>query len=229
MFFSPEVKANPSIPEKLIYSIYWSGLKAGNASLEISNNPEGVTITSRAASADFISLFYKVDDMAQSILYQNGYPKNYKIKLKEGRHRRDKEVWFEKKQENKIQKVMFQNRLDGETVTSNLEQQAFDPLSGLYEIRKRQLQVGRTEYLDIFDNKKLWNVEIQVLRKERITTPAGEFNTIVIKPIMQSEGIFMKKGEIYIWLTDDEKKVPVMMRSKVKIGSITAELVEGRY
>ncbi len=39
----------------------------------------------------------------------------------------------------------------------------------------------------------------------------------------------MKKGEIHIWLTDDEKKIPVMMKSKVKIGSFVAKLAEGAY
>ena len=39
----------------------------------------------------------------------------------------------------------------------------------------------------------------------------------------------MKKGEIHIWLTDDEKKIPVMIKSKVKIGSIVIKLAEGEY
>jgi hypothetical protein len=46
---------------------------------------------------------------------------------------------------------------------------------------------------------------------------------------MKSEGIFYRKGEIYIWLTDDEKRVPVMLKTKVKIGSVNASLVGGSY
>ncbi len=89
--------------------------------------------------------------------------------------------------------------------------------------------MGRPEYIDIFDSKKLWNTEVQVLRKERVRVPAGEFDTIVIKPLLKSEGVFMKKGEIYIWLTDDDKKIPVMIKSKVKIGNFKVKLVEGVY
>jgi hypothetical protein len=46
---------------------------------------------------------------------------------------------------------------------------------------------------------------------------------------MKSEGIFYRKGDIFIWLTDDEKRIPVMLKTKVKVGSITAGLVGGRY
>jgi hypothetical protein len=81
----------------------------------------------------------------------------------------------------------------------------------------------------VFDNKKLYKVEIQVLNKETVETPLGTFKTILIKPIMKSEGIFYRKGDILIWLTDDEKKIPVMLKTKVPVGSVKAVLVNGKY
>ena len=229
LFFSLKVQAEAKVPEKFIYNVYWAGIRAGSASLELKDTPEGLTITSRAVSAEFISLFYKVEDLAQSILYPNGYPSLYVLKIQEGRHKRDKATFFNMRPDNETQHIIYNNKLDNEIVEFNFEQPAFDPLSGLFEIRKHQLEVGRSEFITVFDSKKLWNVEVQVLRKERITTPVGKFNTIVIKPILQSEGIFMKKGDIHIWLTDDEKKIPVMIKSKVKIGSFVAKLVDGFY
>jgi hypothetical protein len=89
------------------------------------------------------------------------------------------------------------------------------------------LKVGKSVFINIFDNKKVWKTEVQVLRKERIRVPAGEFNTIVVKPILKSEGIFLKTGDIYIWATDDDVKLPVKLKSKAVIGSFTAVLVEG--
>jgi hypothetical protein len=89
--------------------------------------------------------------------------------------------------------------------------------------------VGNSVFVAVFDNKKVWDIEVQVLRKERVQVPAGQFQTIVIKPLMKSDGIFYRKGDIFIWLTDDEKRIPVMLKTKVKVGSITARLVGGRY
>ena len=90
----------------------------------------------------------------------------------------------------------------------------------------RDLQVGRSEYIDIFDNKKLINTEVAVLRKERISVPAGDYDTLVIKPLLKTEGIFLKKGAMHIWVTDDGRKIPVLFESKVKIGSFTAKLMK---
>jgi hypothetical protein len=81
----------------------------------------------------------------------------------------------------------------------------------------------------IFDSKKVWNVEVKVLKKERVTLPMGTFDTVVVKPLMKSEGIFYRKGEILIWLTDDAKHIPVKLQTKVAVGHITATLVQGAY
>ena len=68
-----------------------------------------------------------------------------------------------------------------------------------------------------------------MIRKERIVTAAGEFDTVVVNPLLKFEGIFQRKGEVYLWLTDDSRKMPVRMKSKIAIGSIFAELVEYTY
>jgi len=44
-------------------------------------------------------------------------------------------------------------------------------------------------------------------------------DTIVVKPLMKSEGIFNRKGDMFIWLTDDQKRTPVRMQTKVAVGS----------
>jgi hypothetical protein len=77
----------------------------------------------------------------------------------------------------------------------------------------------------VFDNEKVYDLEVQVLRKERITVPAGTFDTVLIKPLLQSEGIFSRKGPIYTWLTDDRRRIPVRIKTSVVVGSLTAELV----
>jgi len=226
LFLSLDVWAGPGVPEKLEYNIYWSGIRVGDASFEVDQTDEGTTITTRAVSLPFFSIFYKVEDISQSVLRSDGFPSSYILNTREGKHRKDRVTLFGQKSSDEPQKIIFTNKIDNSTKYFELDRQAFDPLSGFYEMRKRQLEIGRSEYLDIFDSKRLWNVEVKVLRKEKIKVPAGEYDTIVINPLLKSEGIFSKKGEIHIWLTDDEKKVPVMIKSKVKVGIINAKLRE---
>jgi hypothetical protein len=223
--------ASFNIPEKLIYDLSWTGIKAGAASLEVVEDGDKIRITSMAQSAKWISSFYKVDDKVVSILTKEASspfivrPLNYTLKISEGRHKRDREIIFN----NDLGSVTYIDHLENIKKDFPIPPNIFDPLSGFYYLRTFDLKVGRSVFVDIFDSKKIWNIEIQVLKKEKLQLPLGTFDTILIKPILKSEGIFHRKGDILIWLTDDKKRIPVMMQTKVVVGYVTATLVGGNY
>jgi hypothetical protein len=220
-----------TIPEKFVYDLTWTGIKAGIASLEMTNDGDKLKIVSTAQSAEWVSVFYTVDDRVESTLFKfpaesfPWQPEKYRIRIREGRHRRDKEVVFDRK----TNKATFRDYINKEKKDFDLPVTVFDPISSFYYLRTLKLVPGKSVYVTVFDSKKVWNVEIQVLRKERISLPTGTFNTIVVKPLMKSEGIFYRKGEILIWLTDDTKHIPVKLQTKVAVGNITATLVKGNY
>jgi hypothetical protein len=68
-----------------------------------------------------------------------------------------------------------------------------------------------------------------VLRREELVTALGRFKTIVVQPLLKSEGIFPRTGDIFIWLTDDDRRIPVQMKSKMFVGNITGTLTGGSY
>jgi len=226
LLFASFAEAGPSVKKKYHYNLYWSGIKAGEAVLEYMETPDGFVIKTHATSSKFFSIFYKVDDRTKTILYPDGYPKSSIIKISEGRHRKHKVATFGQKMENLPQKIFFHAVLKDKKTEYELDKPAYDPLSGFYAITKRPLQIGRTEYIRIFDNKKIYDAKIKVLKKENIRVPAGKYDTIVINPILKTEGLFMKKGKMHIWLSDDARKIPVQLKSKVKIGTFVAKLVE---
>lgn len=219
--------ARTSDNKRFVYYIFWSGIRAGKAILNYESTDEGMTIRTHATSAALISLFYKVDDVAQSFLYPDGYPKKFTLKVRQGRHKRDKVTYFERKTGDEPQKIIFRNIRDEEIEEFFSDTPVFDPLSAFYEMTKWDLKVGHSAYINIFDNKKFWNTEVQVLKREKVRVPAGEFDTLVIKPLLKTEGIFPKTGDIYIWATDDEKRLPVKVKSKAIIGYFTVLLIEG--
>lgn len=233
ILISPMASSAFSVPEKLIFDLTWTGVKAGTAVLEVMDDKETVRMISTANSATWVSVFYPVDDRVEAVLSKGkslifiGQPKSFRLKIREGRHRRDKEIVFDHVKHT----ALFIDHLnkDKERKEYSVQADVFDPLSVLYYVRTKKLEVGRPVYVDIFDSKKVWTVEIQVLRKEKMKTELGEFNTVVIKPLMKSEGIFNRKGDILIWLTDDHKRTPVKMQTKVAVGAITATLVGGTY
>ncbi|MBI5198796.1 MAG: DUF3108 domain-containing protein [Nitrospirae bacterium] len=214
------------IGERLIFELTWFGIKAGWATLEVKEkvNYDGreiIRIISTAQSNKFVSVFYPVDDRTETFLDPlEKHPHRFIIKQREGNYRSDKEIVFDQE----MAKAVFIK--DGKSQTFKVSPKVQDALSSFYYLRTLDLKVGNTVYIKIFDNGKNYDAEVQVLRKERIDTPAGSFNTICVKPRLQTEGIFQRKGDIYIWLTDDDRKMPVMMRSSVKIGPVKATLIQ---
>jgi len=229
LFMAVNVSAM-TIPEKLVYDLTWTGIKAGTATQEIFLDKGDTKIVSTARSADWVSVFFPVEDRIESILSRNpeskiGLPKKYSSKIREGKHRRDKEIHFDHAKGI----AYYKDNLNGEKKELPISASTIDTLSSFYFVRTLKLEVGKPVYLTILDNKKTWTVEVQVLRKEKIKTALGTFDTIVIKPLMKSEGIMDKKGEMVIWLTDDSRRLPVKMQTKVKVGSITAILMSGSF
>lgn len=219
-----------NIPEKLVYDVSWSGVVAGTATQEIRVEKDFLRIISTVRSADWISVFFPVEDKVESVLTkvqppQIGLPQNFRMKVREGKHRKDKEIIFE----HGKGRARYIDHLNKENATVEIEKNTYDTYSSFYYVRTLPLEVGKSVFVSVLDNKRLWNIEVQVLKKERIKTVLGEVNTIMIYPLVKNEGMFERKGAIHIWLTDDERRIPVKMKTKVAIGSITATLTGGNY
>jgi hypothetical protein len=214
-----------SVPERLEFDLRWLGIKAGTAEMRIEGEGEsGFLISSVARSADWVSVFYPVEDIIESHL-EKGLPVRYHMRLREGRKRKDREVIFRRAEG----KALFTDHLEKKEKEYDIPEGVHDPLSAFFRTREEDLSVGEPVFMPVFDSKRVWNSEVRVLRKERVTVPAGTFDTIVIKPLLKTEGIFSGKKDILIWLTDDERRVPVKVKSKVKVGSVVAELTGGDY
>ena len=206
--------------EKLFYDISWLGIYVGKAVLEANYDRDTVKITSRANSASLISTFYTVEDFAESLIIK-GRASHFRIKQREGKYRSDKETIFDASS----RKVKYFDHLKGKKNECDIEGTVWDILSGFYYLRFQPLIVGKVVYIDIFDSNKLLKAEVSVLRKEKIAASGrGEMNTIVVKPDLKSEGLFHRKGDVFIWLTDDEARIPVRLETKIPIGKVVAEL-----
>jgi hypothetical protein len=99
-----------------------------------------------------------------------------------------------------------------------------DDVSFLFWSRSLPLEVGRTYEFKRYFKDEGNPVVIRVLRKETITVPAGTFNTIVVKPIIRTSGLFSEGGEAEVYYTDDERRMIVMVRTKFSIANMTMQL-----
>lgn len=215
--------------EKLTYSISWSDIvKAGIAVMEVSEGtgPDGrraLKYVSRTHSVGLVEKFYPVRDTVESLVDADDLSSlQFVLRESHGKRQRERDMLFDRAKETVTVSVNH-----GAPETFSVPVRVQDALSSLYYVRARKdLTVGQSVLVDVHDNDKTWSVEIQTLGKERIETPAGSFDTVKVKTYPKYEGVFMNKGEIYIWLTDDARRIPVKMQSIISIGSIMATLLE---
>lgn len=231
LLYLPTAGAAFPIPERLEFEVSYTGIPAGRAVQEVKQVGDEIQIVSTAKSADWLNLFFPVDDRIESVLISGapsnyiGVPRLYRERIREGWTRFQKDAVFDRQE----LEVTTNDFLKKSETTRKITNRTYDTLSSFFYFRSVPLQVGTSYFIDIFDCKKLWNTEVQVLRREEVVTPLGRFKTVVIKPILKFEGIFARTGDMFIWLTDDDRRIPVQMKSKVRIGSITATLVGGSY
>jgi hypothetical protein len=115
-------------------------------------------------------------------------------------------------------------RHDGES--DSIPANALDQASFVYFVRTIPLEVGETYEWNRYFRFDRNPVILRVLRRETVKVPAGEFSTIVVQPIIKTRGIFSEGGEAEIFITDDERRIPVKLKSKLVVGSVTLELTE---
>ncbi len=212
--------------ERLVYDVTWAGFRAGTAILEIKERivlgkREVFHLTSTAQSNDFISIFYPVDDRIDSYFDVEGlYSHQIIVRQREGKRRRDKEILFD--QANR-QAILQKN---GEPPRIfEIPQGVQDALSSLYFFRTRNdLEVGKSVQVDVHENEKNFQVEMQIVAREEIETPAGRFGALKVQGHLRYEGLFLDKGDVTVWFSDDPRHIPVMMKSRIKIGTIVAIL-----
>lgn len=224
---TPTVNHSFSVGERLTYVVSWSNiLDAGTAVMEVKeekqpNGEKAYLLVSSARSSGLVSKFYKVNDVIESIVDAATMSSlSYKLDQSHGKRKKKRTMTFDP-----VQGTVTVDE-EGKQETFSTPPGILDPLSSLYYVRTRQdFIVGKPLKVDVNDDGKNWTVEVQTLGREKIKTSFGEFDTIKVKTFPKYEGVFQHKGEIYIWFTDDERKIPVLMKSEITIGSIVATLV----
>jgi hypothetical protein len=105
----------------------------------------------------------------------------------------------------------------------------YDAVSALYFVRTldfSQKRPGEKIYLKNFYKDSTYQLAVKFLGYQQVDVDAGTFNCLLVEPLMKEGGLFKSEGRIIIWMTNDERKIPVKVSSKVVIGSIDAELRE---
>jgi hypothetical protein len=215
--------------EKLTFKLKWGAIPAGEASLEVKelDNIKGVEafrFVLKARSNSFFDVFFKVRDHIVSYADTGmNHSLYYKKDQLEGKTKRNIRVHF-----NWEKNEAEYNFINKKSKTINLMPGTFDPLAVFYYSRTLDLRAKDEFQRPVTDGSKNMLGKLKIKGRERVSVDAGTFDTLLLEPDLQRvEGVFKKKerAKILVWVTDDERKLPIKLKSKAKVGSFVAELV----
>ncbi len=219
--------------EKLVFELNYGFITAGEAVMEI--DPALATINGRKCfdikftvnSSESFDMVYKVRDFYKTFIDVEGlFPWRFEQHIREGTYKRDFEAIFD--HQNKKAKTYT-----GETDPKKFEGEfdipmyVQDVMSAFYYSRTLDfsgMKEGEFITVENFYKDNTYPLKIKYLGRETIEVPAGEFRCIKLEPMVEEGGLFKSEGSIIVWLTDDQIKMPVKVKSKVIIGSIDADL-----
>jgi hypothetical protein len=211
------------VGEVLTFVVKYGFVTAGVAEYSI---PKIVKIAGRdvynvnfnVSSISAFDPFYKVRDHYETYVDVEGlFPWRFEQHIREGGYSRDFSAFFDQR---KAKAKTSEGSYD-------IPKYVSDIVSAFYYARTfdySKMKKGDRAHLENFYKDKTYPLDILFHGKETISVGAGTFDCFVLEPLVQEGGLFKSDGSIVVWLTDDELRIPIKVKTKVLIGSIDAEL-----
>jgi hypothetical protein len=217
-------QAATSSNEVLYYSAEWRFVRSGDIEVHNLNGPQTVM---KLFSSGLVSRLFHVEDSYTLTRDEQGCNKSLLFQLREGRRSRDIQASFDKQR----RKATYVERdLNRNVVTTQKETDipgcVYDLTGALRQLRNTYPKVGSSWTLPISDGKKTANVRVEAQEKELIRTPLGQFPSTRYEAFVFSGVFYGRKGRLFVWVTDDERHLPIQLRIQLPfyVGTITLQL-----
>lgn len=210
--------------EKLEYDIGYKFITAGTGAFHI--QPKAISrygrqcydVRFQVKSLESLEWIYRVRDSYRSVIDISGiFPWEFEQHIREGDFKRDFKAYFDQ----------FNNIAYVKDTSYEVPESVHDIVSAFYYVRTldlNKMKKGETIYLENFFKDSTYKLGVKMHGRQTVEVKAGKFRCVVIEPLVQEGGLFKNEGNIYIWLTDDERKIPVKVATKIIIGMVGAEL-----
>ncbi len=219
--------------EKQVYEITYFGMAAGDFTLQILPyksiaNRKVYHVRGTAVSSKVFSLFYRINDSIETFVdYEGLFSHRFHILLDETKQTRDSLELYDSEKAQTFYWNRWNRKEKGYVESKEffpMPQFPQDSLSALFYLRTRDLPTGAVITFPVVNEGKSWEAVVTVVRRENIETPMGKMRAIVLKPETKYQGVLQKKGDSFVWLSDDDRKILLRLEAKVRIGTVAAQI-----
>lgn len=221
-----------AVGEEVVLALSYFGVEAGKFTLKVEpmvqiNGKKAYHFKYIVKSSPLFRWVYQVNDVAETFVdYETLLPYSYEIHVNESKQVRETRSYFNHKKQKATmwdKKQKKSEAVEEKKIVWDLKEYSQNVFSVASYLRTFTLQVGKKLQVNVGHEGKNILMTAEVLRKEKVFTKAGAFDTFVVKPTFDVDGKFKPTGENFLWLTADDRKFIVRLESKIKIGSIVGE------
>ncbi len=222
----PGADSAPPGSEVLSYNIEWRFIHGGNARLTWSPSGDGFAARLHLESAGMVSSIYKVDDEYASVSDRELCAVSLTLQSNEGSRRHDTAVTFD----GARRKASYRDRdlVKNVTVTHETEIQPCtqDIFGALYALRRMRMEPGRSVEIPLSDGKKAVMAKVEAQERETLKLGPTTYKTVRYEAFLFNNVLFRRRGRLFVWMTDDERRLPVQIRISMPfyIGTVTLQL-----
>lgn len=223
MFAALRLIAADAVTERLSYTVEWRLIHAGNAVIE--SGPSSVAV--KLDSAGLVSTLYKIQD-AYRVQFEAPFCATSSLMdAREGSRHRETAITFDRARNRAslIEKDVNKNVIVSKTDVQ-IPNCVHDVTAALLRLRRTRVEIGQSVQLPVSDGRKYAAVKVEAQEREQVKTPAGTFNTVRYEVNLLNGVVYSRAGRVFVWLTDDNRRVPVQFRLRMSfpLGTVTLEL-----
>lgn len=171
--------------------------------------------------------FFKVEDDYQSYIdKEKDIPYKFIRKIDEGGYTKDIEIDFN----HNTKKATVNDKKHNETTVFSFPEDTQDMISAFYYLRNQldteNIKTGDVVEMNMFFDKENYKFRLKFLGKEVLDTNFGRVRTLIFRPYVQSGRVFKEKESLTVWISDDNNKIPLLVKADLAVGSLKATLTE---
>jgi len=217
--------------EWLKFRVHYGLLTAGTATLEVEqkdlNGKQVFHVKGFGETTGMTSWFFPVEDTYQSYIdVDHDYPYRFIRKIDEGGHTKDIQIEFD----HRTLKATINDKKHDSIKIVNFPKDAQDMVSSFYYLRNnldvKNIKKGDEIIMDMFFDKENYKFKLKFLGREILETEFGKVACIIFRPYVQSGRIFKEKESLTLWVSDDDNKIPLVIKADLTVGSLKATLIQ---
>lgn len=213
------------------FRIHYGLITAGYATLRVDDTlaqgKEVHHVQGEGHTVGLTKMLFKVDDYYQSYIDRElNIPYRFIRKIDEGGYTKDIEIDFNHEAGTALVTNNKHNTVDVVSFEENVQ----DMVSSFYYLRNKldtqNIQLNDVIDMNMFFDRGNYKFRLKFLGRETLKTTFGNVPTMIFRPYVESGRVFEEEESLTVWVTDDDNKMPILIKADLMVGSLKGTLIE---